>query len=290
MALRLHAEHRPGATGRPVVLLLTGVFAGGWIWNAQVAALAAAGWPVLRVTEPVCALGRRAGALRELTDDALALARSHGYHRMVACGASYGGTIALDLAHRYPDSVAAVVAAGVPGFGDAFDTGLSQNHRLDLELLREWVIRACFHDATTISTAHLADLAGALGQSPVGALRASRAIAGHDVHASAAAVSAPVWYVWGAGDRIAPVGPWCERVRGYPTTAGFEVIPACGHLPSAEQPARFTALLTRFLAQLDAGRAHPTAGRAHPTADRTQPTSDRTQPTATARAEAVSRI
>lgn len=247
MSTQFTVDHRPGAEGRPAVVLIPGLFAGGWLWDHQLAPLHALGWPVLRLHEPICALGRKAGSVDRLRADVLRLAREHGYDRFVACGASFGGTVAIDLARHVPDAVTGVVASGVPGFGDGFDTGLSANDRLDLEKLRDWVAGASFHDPSAVAPEYVAALRETLGVNLVGTVRGSRAIESYDVLGTTLGTGVDTLYLWGAQDRIAPPGDRAEVLRAHAATAGVELIDHCGHFPSVERPAAFTSALTGFL-------------------------------------------
>ncbi len=231
-------DHRPGRDDGPVVVLIPGLFAGGWIWDAQTGALA--GRPVLRLREPICALGRAAGDVAKLRAGVLDAVAGHGYREFVAVGASFGGTVAVDLATD--ERARAVLAAGVPGFGAGFDTGLSPNDRLAIDKLRDWVVGATFHQPARIRPEHIAELRDTLGVNMVGTLRGSRAIDSYDIVAAAKATTVPTRYVWGAQDGIAPLGDWAADLP-------MDVIDDCGHLPSAERPAEFTATLLAFLAE-----------------------------------------
>lgn len=233
-------DHRPGRNGesadKPVVVLIPALFAGGWIWDEQVEELA--DWPVLRLAEPICALGRAAGDVRRLRSGVLHAVEAHGYHDFVAVGASFGGTLALDLATH--ERVRAVFGAGVPGFGPPFDTGLSPNDRLATDKLREWVVGATFHDPDHVREEYLETLRQTLTVNVVGTMRGSRAIAAYDVMAAAGAATVPTHLLWGAQDNIASYQDW-------PADEPIDLIDHCGHFPSVERPAELTEKLVGFL-------------------------------------------
>jgi pimeloyl-ACP methyl ester carboxylesterase len=60
-------------------------------------------------------------------------------------------------------------------------------------------------------------------------------------------VTAPVLIIWGAHDRLLPVGcarEWQSALPG----ARLEIVDDAGHRPQAEQPAVFAKLVKEFLA------------------------------------------
>jgi 2-hydroxy-6-oxonona-2,4-dienedioate hydrolase len=233
-------DHRPGHNGtsddKPVVVLIPALFAGGWIWDEQVEGLS--DWPVLRLVEPICALGRAAGDVDKLRSGVLHAVGAHGYHDFVAVGASFGATLAVDLATH--ERARAVLGAGVPGFGPPFDTGLSPNERLATDKLREWVVGATFYDPDQVREEYIETLRQTLTVNVVGTMRGSRAIEAYDIVAAARAATVPTRFVWGAQDGIA-------SFVDYPADRPMDLIDHCGHLPSVERPAEFTEKLVDFL-------------------------------------------
>lgn len=103
------------AAGQPVLLVHAGV-CDRRMWRPQLAALAEAGHrlllPDLRGYGGTPAT---AGPYRD-ADDLLALLDAHGVRRTAVVGASFGGTVALELAARHPDRVTALalLAASPP--------------------------------------------------------------------------------------------------------------------------------------------------------------------------------
>jgi 2-hydroxy-6-oxonona-2,4-dienedioate hydrolase len=245
MSEHFTADFWPGEPGRPTVTLIPGLFAGGWIWDAQVTALRMLGWPILRIREAICSLGRAAGDIGVLGRHVIDLVGDRT--ELVLCGASIGGSIALYIGAHYPEQVRGVVASGVPGFGAGFDSGLAANDRLKLDKLRDWVAGACFHDPDSVDRGYLDRLRDTIGTDVVGTLRGSRAIERHEVLADASHQKAPTLYIWGDDDAIAPLGSWVQDVRSRPETVEFSVIDECGHLPCLERPEEYNPQLLDFL-------------------------------------------
>ena len=115
--VELHARVWPGdGSGRTPVLLLHGLASNLRTWEAV-------GDRMHRLGHPVAAVDLRGHGRSDkpdggydfatMGDDLLAAMDALGYDRPVVAGQSTGGNLALDLAHRHPDRVAAVV--GVDG-------------------------------------------------------------------------------------------------------------------------------------------------------------------------------
>ncbi len=59
--------------------------------------------------------------------------------------------------------------------------------------------------------------------------------------------------VWGARDPIIPVRHGEDAQRALPGSQ-LEIFEGAGHMPQVEQPARFTAVLERFLGENEPAR------------------------------------
>ena len=111
----LHALVWDGG-GEPPVLLVHGLASNCRTWEAV-------GDRLHRLGHPVAAVDLRGHGLSDkpddgynfatMGDDVVAAVGALGFHRPVVAGQSMGGNLALDLGHRLPDRVAAVV--GVDG-------------------------------------------------------------------------------------------------------------------------------------------------------------------------------
>ncbi|TXS11100.1 alpha/beta hydrolase [Streptomyces sp. adm13(2018)] len=110
-------SHDLAGQGPSTVLLLHSGVCDRRMWDGQVPVLAAAGHRVARCDlrgfgdTPVDAAHVHADDVRDLLDHL-------GTERAAVVGASFGGTVALELAVRHPGRVAslALLASGIPGF------------------------------------------------------------------------------------------------------------------------------------------------------------------------------
>ncbi|AUS77257.1 alpha/beta hydrolase [Actinoalloteichus sp. AHMU CJ021] len=255
------AEHRlDGDRSRTPVAFMSALFAGGWIWEHPFQNLAAAGWPVLRTQEPICALDRTvAGSMERLGDAFLESCADAGFDEVVVCANSMGGLVAIDLAGRYPERVRAIVVSGAPGLSADPDVGLSVDRRasvrLDSDDFRERMLAALFHRGRYFSEEQLERTAELLRRpsSMVSMARSLKATRRYSIGAALDKVTCPSLYVWGRFDRMTPIEPWRELVAHRPHTE-FVAVDDCGHIPMIEKAEEYTTRLERFLT----GTALPT--------------------------------
>lgn len=249
----LTAEHRPGAEGRPHVVFMSALFAGSWIWDDAADNFNAAGWPVVRAREPICALDARvAGSIERLGDALLDACDEAGANDVVICANSLGGLVAVDLAARAPERVRAIVVSGAPGLSAEPDVGLSMDRRgsvrLDDDQFRDRMLAALFHGRPLFTDEQIASTAQLLsqGSSMVAMARSIRATRTYQVAPALDKVTCPSLYVWGRHDRMTPVEPWQEVVEGRPG-AEFVVVPECGHIPMVERVDEYCGSVSEFL-------------------------------------------
>lgn len=247
------AEHRPAEPGRPLIAFMSALFAGGWIWDHPFAALADAGWPVLRTLEPICGVDAKiAGSVEGLGEALVEAADAAGAEDLVVCANSLGGLVAIDLAGRFPDRVKAIAVSGAPGLSADPDVGLNMDRRGDVRLqgeqFRDRMLAALFHGEPLFtgeqveSTAHLLRQGSAM----VAMARSIRATRGYEVGLAMDKVSCPSLYIWGRHDRMTPIEPWLELVPKHANTE-FVTVDDCGHIPMIERGEVYTAELLRFL-------------------------------------------
>ncbi|WP_277209535.1 alpha/beta fold hydrolase [Isoptericola croceus] len=247
-------EHRPGAPGRPAVVFMSALFAGSWIWDAPMAAVAEQGWPVLRTKEPICGVDRRvAGSIERLGDELLAACDEAGEtaNGVVVCANSLGGLVAIDLAARYPERVRGIVVSGAPGLTADPDVGLSMDRRGSVSLndeFRDLMLSALFYGDPLFTEEQIrltADLLST-GEAMVAMARSLRATRSYQVAASLGKVDCPSLFVWGQDDQMTPIDAWQELV---PTFERTQMVPVaeCGHIPMVERPDVYDAELLAFL-------------------------------------------
>ena len=207
-------------------------------------------------------IGAHAATLRDLLD-------LLGVDTVTLVGHSLGGGIAMQFCYLFPERVdrLALVATGglgrtvspvlrsaalpgaewvlpvlasrwVRGSVDAVGRALSlTGWRAGADARIAWESFASLSDAES-RRAFLATTRSVID--PGG-----QTISAHDRIADVAAV--PTLVVWGARDRLIPAGH-AERARTVFADARVEVFEAAGHFPHLEQPDRFAAVLSEFMA------------------------------------------
>jgi pimeloyl-ACP methyl ester carboxylesterase len=263
-----------GPEGAPLVLLLHGFAESFLTWDAQIAALARAGYravaPSQRGYSPAARPDPSNTALYQfdhLVDDAMAIAAAYGYadRRFHLVGHDWGGSIAWGIADKYPHRLASLTVLSRP-HPNAFNRALalpdgdqkhrSRHHRAflepdaasvvlanDAEWLRvRWKANGVPPDATE---RHLAVLGNpAAMEAALAWYRARGAI-----RAPLGPTRAPTLYIWGDADDT--VGrPAAEGTRDFVATDyTFEVLPGVGHFAADQVPDRVSELLLRHLAR-----------------------------------------
>ncbi|MFD7028599.1 alpha/beta fold hydrolase [Streptomyces sp. NPDC059917] len=256
----LHHDDFGPAAGLPVLLVHGHPF-DRTLWAPQAEALGAAGYRV--ITPDLRGYGLSAVTpgkvfLSDFADDLAALLDHLGIERAVVGGVSMGGQIAMEFHHRHPGRVHALVLSDTSAPAETED-GKEFRNRLADRLLDEGMggyadevigkmLAAYNVDAMPDVAARV--LAMMRGTDPRGAAAALRGRAERrDFRDTLPDVREPVLIVVGADDAYTPVAD-AEAIRRLVPHARLAVIERAGHLPGAEQPARFNAVLLDFLTPL----------------------------------------
>src|SRR5258708_510967 len=131
-----------GAEDAPLVLLLHGFAESFHTWDAQIAALARAGYRAVAPSQRGYSAGARPDAAKtalyqfdHLVEDAMAIAAANGYadRRFHLVGHDWGGSIAWGIADKYPERLASLTVLSRP-HPNAFNRALAlpdgdQKHR-----------------------------------------------------------------------------------------------------------------------------------------------------------------
>jgi pimeloyl-ACP methyl ester carboxylesterase len=261
---------RTGGTG-PVILLLHGMAGSGETWD-RIMPLLARDFTVVAPDllghgdsakpQGEYSLGTHANVVRDLL---VAL----GHERATFVGHSFGGGVALQLAYQFPERCERLVLVGSGGLGREVNPLLralslpgaewvlpvlcSPRLRETGERLAGWLARSGLRAAPTVeeiwrSYASLADEAGR--RAFFGTLRAvidrdGQAVSARDRMHLAGHV--PTLIVWGRDDAIIPVH---HALSTHAAISGsrLELFDGVGHYPHCEAAARFTDVLTDFIA------------------------------------------
>ena len=256
------------------MLLLHGFAESFHTWDAQVVALASAGYRVVAPSQRGYSAGARPDPadteryqFDRLVEDAMAIAAVCGYadKRFHLVGHDWGGSIAWGIADKYLARLASLTVLSRP-HPNAFNRALalpdgdqkhrSRHHRAFLE-----------PDAASVVLANDAEWLRVRWEAngvPPDAMERHLAVLGNPAAMEAALAwyrargairtplgptRAPTLYIWGDADDT--VGrPAAEGTRDFVSGAyTFEVIPGVGHFAADQVPDRVSALLLRHLSR-----------------------------------------
>ncbi|WP_188578777.1 3-oxoadipate enol-lactonase [Azorhizobium oxalatiphilum] len=205
-------------------------------------------------------LGALPQSIEDHAGDLERLLGALGIARVLLCGLSVGGLIALALHQRRPDLVAGVVFCDTAhriGTAESWDARIAAVDAEGLAPLLDPVMERWFTPAYRV--AENADYAGYRNmlarQSPQGYAATCAAIRDADYTQAARAITVPALCL--VGDRDGATPPDVVRsLANLIPEAGFAVIADCGHLPCIEQPAALASHIRAFLAALTEGSSY----------------------------------
>lgn len=262
-----------GDAQAPLVLMLHGFAVSRHLYDAQLPALAAAGYHAAAPNQRGYSPGARpdpavfsAYDIDLLIGDALALADALGGAgcRFHLVGHDWGGSLSWEIAYRYPERVASLTMLSRPhphAFARALREDPEQPHRSrhhqafqDADAVprlladnAKWLRDR--HAAQGIPAAATEKHLAVLGTT--GALEAALAWyrARGTVHRPIGPIAVPTLFIWGDADDT--VGRMAAEGTGDFVTAPyrFEVLPGVGHYAPDQVPDRVNALLLEHLAR-----------------------------------------
>jgi 2-hydroxy-6-oxonona-2,4-dienedioate hydrolase len=252
----LYERHRPkdhSHCEQPTIVLLSGLFGGGWIWDSTWKALTEDhDYDVVRFPDSLARLDVTVDSVVIWRNWLLESLNTAEITRPILCGNSLGGLIVIDFAAAFPERVKAIIASGAPGMTR---TGLLNVAGFGsmLSLPNASVVAQRMFHNPKVMTPELADRAFAEVKCPKrfrASLRALRVSQEYDASAILPNICCPVLFVWGAEDRITPLEDWMPHLG---KLERFELvqIEECGHSPMIEKPAEFNCALLAFLEALD---------------------------------------
>lgn len=251
--------HRISGSG-PAVILLHPVGLDLSTWD-EVAAVLAATHTVVAVDSP--GFGRspnlpRGAKVDDYARAVVGLMDELGLERARFIGASFGGMIAQTIALDFPDRVAVLIPSACPSGIDRASAPVIEKRGTDAEAhgmeavvddtLKRW-FTAPFLAGDRI--ARFRDKL--LADDVAGWSAAWRAIAAFDVRDRLGDIRVPTLCIAGEVDVSAPVAAMQVTASGIPG-ARIEIVPGAPHMIHVEQPERFAALATGFLAEHAARR------------------------------------
>lgn len=248
--------------GEPL-LLLHGFGASSYSWRRVIPELAGS-YRILAPDLNGFGFTERPQALASYTRDGqidliLRLLDAFSIERAHVAGHSYGGSIALNLAFRHPERVASLILidsaapdypqqrrnalAGIGPWPDLFVRGLALRRAFIARALR-----ASVHDEAVV-TPELVEAYRRRLQVE-GAARAYRGLTapiqkpGPEV--DLAAIDLPTLVLWGAEDRLIPVGKGRQATERMPNSR-FIALSGTGHIPMEERPGEVARHMLDFL-------------------------------------------
>ncbi|MFD9409459.1 alpha/beta fold hydrolase [Streptomyces sp. NPDC059989] len=193
--------------------------------------------------------------LDELADQLVAAADAEGLEKFAVLGYSVGGNVAIRVATRYPERVTALVlTATFARAGNRLKlvadlwSGLAA--RGESELLARLLVPLAFNPAVLegLTPEQVEDVVRATaGSIPAGAGDHVDLLQGADLRAELARIDVPALVIATTEDRLVPLALQRELADALPGARLAEL--PTGHLPFAERPAEWAALVTGFLAE-----------------------------------------
>ncbi|MEV7618067.1 alpha/beta hydrolase [Streptomyces sp. NPDC089799] len=192
--------------------------------------------------------------LDELADELVAAADAEGLDTFAVLGYSLGGNVAVRIAARYPERVTALVLTGTFPYADnrlnlAVGLWSELAARGENELLSRFLLplalSAAQLDALTPEQLEAAVHANAASFPPGGGDHAAL-VGGADLRPDLGRIGVPALVIATTEDRLVPAALQRELAESIPG-ARYAELPT-GHLPFAERPAEWLALISGFLA------------------------------------------
>lgn len=166
--------------------------------------------------------------------------------RFVLVGTSYGGSLAMEVALAAPQRVKALWLMGCdPGAPSAGNAGLADGLEATPEAVFGMLAGLVVRKEATAEAAVFKAMAARVGGT-AGAAQARAVGSRAEVASRLGELTMPALVLWGEEDALAPVAVGRALAEGLPQ-ARFEVLPACGHLPTLEKPAEAAAQFRRLL-------------------------------------------
>jgi pimeloyl-ACP methyl ester carboxylesterase len=263
-----------GPEGGPLVLLLHGFAESFHTWDAQVAALAQAGYRALAPSQRGYSPGARPDASEpmnyhfdRLLEDALNIVAACGYgeRRFHLAGHDWGGSLAWGIADRYPARLASLTVLSRP-HPNAFNRALalpdgdqqhrSRHHRAFLEPDAAATVLANDAEwlrvrwtAAGVPAAAMEKHLGVLGNPAAMEAALAWYRARGAIRAPLGMIRVPTLYIWGDADDT--VGRPAAEGTGDCVSAPYQftVLPGGGHFTADQLPAEVNNLLLAHLAR-----------------------------------------
>lgn len=230
-----------------VAVFLPGLFAGSWIWSAQIEIMRENGYEPIVFDDPFVKFEKNNNTVPSLISfvkDALHQYRSQ---EIVVFGNSMGGYIGLALASDPAFNVRQAFVSGCPGAGENVTLGLGVSQILSLDYAHK-ISRELFHDPSRVDPQMVETTFRAIANRQCFMMGISilRSLQKIDVREFIGGVAVDTHLIWGLHDRVTPIDPWRKLALTNPFLH-LHTITDAGHCPMIETPAAFNAVLERTL-------------------------------------------
>jgi pimeloyl-ACP methyl ester carboxylesterase len=242
----------------PAVLFVHGFPFDRSMWRSQVRALS----HLERLVPDLRGLGNSelgAGVvtMASYADDLIGLLDRWGLKRVIVCGLSMGGYVALEIMRRHPERVRGLVLMDTRAEGDSPEARQARDDMAAAasegmgSIFREMAPRLLAEGTTERRPKVVGELRAMILGAPVpgvlAALRAMRERA--DARDWLGEIRVPTLVVVGAEDRVTPVATATDLARRI-SEATLAIVPGAGHLPPLERPHLTTRLLADFVSRV----------------------------------------
>lgn len=242
----------PGTLSVAPVVMLPGLIAGSWMWEATLRCLRAAGYPCLIIRDPIA-------VAHATVDEAVAHITLHldllQIDKATIFGASLGSIVALTFQSYNPGRVDALLLSGAPTMGRRADLGVAGHgkptHAIALQVAnRLFYDRNCLSDDDIDRTLRLfLDRKRLLN-----VVRLLRECNAYDIAGALTSLENDVLMVWGKNDQISQCDDW-RALAPLARRGTFVTIDRCGHTPMIERPDEFNAVVLNYLQLRSRARA-----------------------------------
>jgi 3-oxoadipate enol-lactonase len=194
-------------------------------------------------------------SMNDFVADLRGVVEELGLERPALVGHSFGGSIVLAYATRYPDEVAAVVAAGGPvvlpeagqqGMRDRAETVEAQGMSAVAETVATNGTAPSFREAHPDEFRTYVEVLAA--NDPATYAATCRVVADLDLRGELDKIEAPVLLIAGDRDGVAPPAAQAATASALRHAERVEV-PDCGHILPWEKPETLREAVLRFLRQ-----------------------------------------
>ena len=263
--VRVHYQEAGNENALPIILI-HGFISSNLIWSHVLQPLAQAGFRAIAPDLPGYGYSEKPVDAEYTIDEqaraVIGLMDRLEISKAVIVGASYGGAIAATVALEFPERVEKLVLVGAVSNDDAKKKFLLRvscmpligDVATPLFLGSRWILRKRMehmyrrmgrpiNEKMVASRHHLL----ATAHTHRAMIRTARRWSANRIEREAALIRQPTLLVWGDDDTHIPIEN-AYRLHDAMPNARLIVFRSCGHLPPAEQPAKFVEAVTDFCA------------------------------------------